>query len=332
MSSAKRMRAAVVREYGPPEVLRIEELPAPVPGPGQVLVDVHAAAVNYPDVLLLANRYQIPAKLPFTPGSELAGVVAALGPGVRGVEPGQRVLGSMMVGAFAEQVALPATSLTPVPEGIDLRAAAAFGVVYATAYHALRSPGRLRAGETLLVLGAGGGVGLAAVDLGRAMGARVIAAASSAAKLAAARERGAEACIDYARENLKDRLKELTQGRGVDVVIDPVGGPYSEPALRATGWRGRFVVVGFAAGEIPRIPLNLLLLKGAELHSLNIGPFGEREPEEAARNRAELLELWRAGKISPHVSSVYPLARAAEALRELAERRAIGKVVIDLEA
>jgi NADPH2:quinone reductase len=324
------MRAAIAREYGPPEVLRIEELPDPVPGPGQVLVDVHAAAVNYPDVLMLANRYQIPAKLPFTPGSEIAGVVAALGPGVRGVEPGQRVSGTLFVGAFAERVALSASALQPVPDGIDLRAAAAFGVVYTTAYHALRSPGRLRAGETLLVLGAGGGVGLAAVDLGRALGARVIAAASSDAKLRAARERGAEVLIDYTRENLKDRLKEATGGRGVDVVIDPVGGPYSEPALRALGWRGRLVVVGFAAGEIPRIPLNLVLLKGAEIHALNFGPFMEHEPAEAARNRAELTELWRSGKVSPHVSAVYPLARAADALRELAERRAIGKVVIDV--
>jgi NADPH2:quinone reductase len=326
------MRAAVAREYGPPEVLHIEELPEPVAGRGQVLVDVHAAAVNYPDVLILANRYQIPAKLPFTPGSEVAGVVAAVGPDVRGVEPGMRVMGALFVGAFAERVALPAASLTPIPDGIELHAAAAFGVVYTTAYHALRSPGRLRAGETLLVLGAGGGVGLAAVDLGRALGARVIAAASSEAKLRAARERGAELGVNYVSENLRDRLKELTQGRGVDVVIDPVGGPYSEPALRALGWRGRLVVVGFAAGDIPRIPLNLVLLKGAEIHALNFGPFQENEPQEAARNRAELAELWRAGKLSPHVSAVYPLARAPEALRELAERRAIGKVVIDVRA
>src|SRR5262245_15588004 len=326
------MRAAIAREYGPPEVLRIEELPDPVPGPGQVVVDVHAAAVNYPDVLMLANRYQIPAKLPFTPGSEIAGVVAAIGPDVRGVEPGQRVTGTLFVGAFAERVALSASALQPVPDGIDLRSAAAFGVVYTTAYHALRSPGRLRAGETLLVLGAGGGVGLAAVDLGRALGARVIAAASSDAKLRAARERGAEVLVNYASENLKDRLKEATRGRGVDVVIDPVGGPYSEPALRALGWRGRLVVVGFAAGEIPRIPLNLVLLKGAEIHALNFGPFIENEPAEATRNRAELAELWRSGKVSPHVSAVYPLARTADALRELAERRAIGKVVIDVEA
>jgi len=326
------MRAAIVREYGPPEVVRIEELPEPSPGPGQVLVDVHAAAVNYPDVLIVANRYQIPVKLPFTPGSELAGVVTEVGAGVRDLKPGMRVQGALFVGAFAQRVALPAAAASPIPDGIDLRSAAAFGVVYATAHHALRSPGRLRAGETLLVLGAGGGIGLAAVDLGRALGARVIAAASSAAKLAAARERGAEACIDYTREDLKERLKELTGGRGVDVVIDPVGGPYSEPALRATGWHGRFVVVGFAAGEIPRIPLNLLLLKGAELTSLNIGPFQENEPEQAARNRAELLDLWQSGKISPHVSSVHPLDRCVDALRELAERRAIGKVVIDLRA
>jgi NADPH2:quinone reductase len=326
------MRAAIVREYGPPENVRIEELPDPVAGPGQVLVDVHAAAVNYPDVLIVANRYQIPARLPFTPGSELAGVVAAVGEGVSGIVPGMRVQGAMFVGAFAQRIALPAGAVSPVPEGIDVRSAAAFGVVYATAHHALRSPGRLRAGETLLVLGAGGGIGLAAVDLGRALGARVIAAASSPAKLAAARERGAEICIDYTREDLKERVKEATRGRGADVVIDPVGGPYSEPALRATGWRGRFVVVGFAAGEIPRIPLNLVLLKGAELHSLNIGPFQQNEPEEAARNRGELLQLWQSGKVSPRVSSVHPLDRCVDALRELSERRAIGKVVIDLRA
>jgi NADPH2:quinone reductase len=326
------MRAVIAREYGPPEVLRIEELPDPPAAPGMVVVDVHAAAVNFPDVLMLANRYQIPVKLPFTPGSEIAGTVQAVGEGVQGFRPGMRVHGSMFIGAFAERVALPGAALSAVPDGIDLRSAAAFGVVYATAHHALRSPGRLRAGETLLVLGAGGGVGLAAVDLGRALGARVIAAASSEAKLRAARERGAQWCIDYEREDLKDRVKEITQGRGADVVIDPVGGRYSEAALRATAWRGRHVVIGFAAGEIPRIPLNLVLLKGCEIHALNIGPFGEREPGEAARNRAELTALWEAGKIAPHVSAVYPLARTAEALRELAERRAIGKLVIDVRA
>jgi len=324
------MRAAIAREYGPPEQLRIEELPDPVAGPGQVVVDVHAAAVNYPDVLILANRYQIPARLPFIPGSEIAGVVSSAAPDVHGIEPGARVMGAMFVGAFAERVALPATSVSPVPDGIELRSAAAFGVVYQTAYHALRSPGRLRAGETLLVLGAGGGVGLAAVDIGRALGAHVIAAASSPEKLRAARERGASECIDYAHENLKERLKEITGKRGVDVVIDPVGGSYAEPALRSLGWRGRFVVVGFAAGEIPRIPLNLVLLKGAELTSLNIGPFQEHEPEEAARNRAELMALWKSGEIEPTVSATYPLERVAEALRSLAERRAVGKVVIEL--
>jgi len=323
------MRAAVCRTYGPPEELRIEDLPEPVPGPGQVVVAVHAAAVNFPDVLILANRYQVSVPLPFSPGSEFAGVVAAVGPGVDSPRPGDRVFGAAFVGAFAERIAVPASSLTVLPDGADLAAAAAFGVVYATAYNALRSTAALRTGETLLVLGAAGGVGLAAVDLGSLLGARVIAAASTEEKLAACRKRGADATVDTSREALKDRVKELTGGRGVDVVLDPVGGALAEQAIRATGWRGRYVAVGFASGEIPRIPLNLLLLKGSELRAFNLAPFLTNEPEEYRRNQAELLELFLAGRIRPLISATYALADTAQALHDIAARRAIGKLVID---
>jgi NADPH2:quinone reductase len=323
------MRAAVCRSYGPPEMLRVEEVPDPVAGPGQVVVAVHAAAVNFPDVLILANRYQVSIPLPFTPGSEFAGRVESVGPGVESPRPGDHVCGATFVGAFAERVVAPAASLTVLPDRVDLGIAAAFGVVYSTAYNALRSTAALRAGETLLVLGAAGGVGLAAVDLGRLLEARVIAAASSEAKLRVCRERGANASVDTSCESLKDRVKELTSGRGVDVVIDPVGGPLAEQAVRATGWRGRYVSIGFASGEIPRIPVNLLLLKGSELRAFNIAPFMAHEPEEYRRNQAELLHLFLTGRIRPVVSAVHSLAEAATALRDVADRRAIGKLLID---
>lgn len=322
------MRAAVCRVYGPPETLVVDDLAAPEPAAGQVVIDVHAAAVNFTDVLMLQNRYQLSATPPFVPGSEFAGVVRTLGPGVEAPAPGTRVCGVTFVGAFAERVAVPAASLTVLPDHVDLRGAAAFQVAYGTAYHALRSTARLEPGETMVVLGAAGGVGLAAVELGSVLGARVIAAASSTEKLAACRAQGAAEGIDYVREPMKDRLKALTGGRGVDVVLDPVGGPLAEQALRATAWRGRFVCVGFASGEIPRIPLNLLLLKGVELRAFNLGPFMANEPDEMARNHRELLELFFSGRIHPRIDAVYPLAETAAALTRLAERRAIGKVLV----
>jgi NADPH2:quinone reductase len=323
-----KVRAAICRAYGAPDTVVVDEMPAPDAGPGQAVVDVAAAAVNFTDVLILQNRYQLSATPPFVPGSEFAGVVRSVGPGVDGVRVGQRVSGVTLVGAFAEQIAVPATSLTVVPDHVDLRAAAGFSVVYGTAYHALRSAARLGAGETLVVLGAAGGVGLAAVELGATLGARVIAAASSAEKLAACAGQGATDLVDYAHEPLKDRLKALAGKRGVDVVLDPVGGALAEQALRAVGWRGRFVSVGFASGEIPRIPLNLLLLKGAQLLAFNLGPFFVHEPEEAARNQRELLDLFFSGRLRPHVDSVHPLANVAQALARVADRRAIGKVLI----
>ncbi len=324
------MRAARCREYGPPEKLALETLPDPEPGPGQALVEVRSAAVNFPDVLILANRYQASAPLPFTPGSEFAGVVRALGPGARGPVPGEAVLGAGFVGAFAEKICVAASGLTPIsaekPEDFDR--AAALWVCHSTAWLALQGPGRLARGETLLVLGAAGGVGLAAVELGKLLGARVIAAASSREKLEVAREAGAEEGIDYAREDLKQRLRDLTGGRGADVAIDPVGGAATEAALRAMAFGGRLVIVGFASGEIPKLPANLMLLRNCAVVGFEIGQYLQRAPEAAARGREELLAHFRAGRLRPRVCAVYPLERAADALRHVGERRAAGKVVI----
>jgi len=325
------MRAVVCRRLGPPEELEVAEVPAPAPGHGEVLVDVHGCGVNFPDTLIIEGRYQFKPELPFSPGSEVAGTVAAVGDGAEGVAVGDRVMAMLGWGGFAEQVAAPARALVPVPDGVDLIAASGFTLAYATSYHALVDRGRLQEGETLLVLGAAGGVGLAAVQLGAALGARVIAAASTDAKLALCREHGAAETVNYATDDLRARLKELTGGRGADVVYDPVGGELSEPALRSIAWRGRFLVVGFAAGDIPRIPLNLALLKGCEIVGVFFGAFTERQPEDAARNAAALNELWSAGRIRPLVSATYPLEEAAAALQDIAARRVTGKVVVTTE-
>jgi NADPH:quinone reductase len=306
----------------------VEELPDPVPEHGQVVVNVEAAALNYPDVLIVANQYQVSMPPPFTPGSEYAGTVTAVGPDVTDLKPGDRVFGTGFVGACAEMVCTSASALHPIPDGVSATDAAAFGVVYQTAYHALRSVAELQRDEWVVVLGAAGGVGLATVELARMLGGRVLAAASSPEKLEICRGAGAEAVVDYETEDLKERIKEITGG-GADVVIDPVGGRYSELALRATRWGGRFVTVGFASGEIPRIPLNLVLLKGVIVKGFEIRTFSEHAPAEAKRDQQEIDDLFRAGKIRPHVSAVYPLSKVGEALADLAERRAVGKIVID---
>jgi NADPH2:quinone reductase len=322
------VRAVRCNAYGEPESLVVEDVPPPEPRAGEVVVEVGAASVNYPDVLIVRNEYQIHLTPPFTPGSDFAGTVKALGPDVTECALGDRVCGTVFVGAFAEQVVAAAGTLMRVPANVGFVEAAAFPVVYATAYDALRMTAQVRPGETVLVLGAAGGVGSAAVELAKVMGARVIAAASSAEKLAACRARGADAVIDYVTEDLKARAKALAPG-GIDVVIDPVGGPYAEPALRAMAIGGRFVVVGFASKEIPRIPLNLVLLKGVEIRAYDAAKVWQQRPEETRRSREELLGLLAAGRIRPLVSAVFPLARSAEALRALYDRRAIGKVVID---
>ncbi len=308
-------------------MLEITEVEAPRAGPGEALVRVAAAAVNFPDVLIIADRYQISVPTPFVPGSEFAGEVVEIGEGVDDVAIGDRVSGTTFHGAFAELVAAPTASLTAVPEGIALSTAAAFWVAYGTAYHSLRSVAEVNEGDTVLVLGAAGGVGLAAVELAEVLGADVIAAASSEEKLAVCRERGARFTVDYEHTDLRARLREIAP-EGIDVVIDPVGGRHSEPALRAMRWGGRFVTVGFASGDIASIPLNLVLLKGVIVRGFEFRGFAENAAASLERDRRELTELLGAGRLRPHVAATYPLAEAGAALRLLADRRATGKVVI----
>jgi NADPH2:quinone reductase len=322
------MKAVLCRAFGPASTLRVEEVPSPRPGPGQLVISTRACGVNFPDTLIIQGKYQFKPDFPFSPGGEVSGVVKETGDGVTAFRAGDRVIAATTFGGYAEEVVADASRTLAIPDGMDFESAAAFVLTYGTSHHALKDRAQLRAGETLLVLGAAGGVGLAAVELGKLMGARVIAAASSAEKLAVCRAHGADETIDYAAEDLRVRLRELTGGRGVDVVYDPVGGAFSEPALRSMAWNGRFLVVGFAAGTIPSLPLNLPLLKGCSVVGVFWGGFMRNEPE---RNRANLDEIaqWAAeGKLRPHVSARYPLDRAAEALDALTGRRVQGKVVL----
>src|SRR5204862_7087961 len=273
------MKAVLCKQYGPPESLVIEELPSPTAGPGEVVVSVKAASLNFPDVLIIQNKYQFKPPLPFTPGSEMSGLVKEVGADVKGFKPGDRVIAFTTYGAFAEEVKVDAGRLVPIPEGMDYNSAAAFLLTYGTSDHALRDRGALKAGETLLVLGAAGGVGIAAIEIGKALGARVIACASSAEKLEVCRQHGADETINYATEDLRQRIKDLTDGKGIDVIYDSVGGPYTEPAFRSIAWRGRLLLIGFAAGEIPKLPLNLALLKGASIVGVFWGDFTRREPK-----------------------------------------------------
>ncbi|HET7728905.1 MAG TPA: NADPH:quinone oxidoreductase family protein [Usitatibacter sp.] len=320
------MKALMLRELGGP--LALEDVPSPEPGPGQVRIDVEAAAVNFPDVLMLEGKYQFKPALPFAPGCELSGVVSAVGPGTEGFAPGDRVLAVVRHGAFAEEALADVERVVRIPDPVAFDRAAAFMFTYGTSYHALKDRAALQPGETLLVLGAAGGVGLAAVELGKRMGARVIAAASTAEKLEACRARGADDTIRYGAEDLRERVKDLTGGRGVDVVCDPVGGPYTEPAVRSLAWRGRLLVVGFAHGEIPRVPLNLALLKGASIVGVFWGDFTRREPELNRANMAQLVGWLARGELDPYIGSRHALRDGARALAEVRERRARGKVLV----
>ena len=322
------MKAVICKAHGPPESLVVEEIPSPVPGKGQAVVSVKAAGVNFPDTLIIQNRYQYKPPLPFSPGAEMAGVVKAVGEGVSTVVPGQSVFGLGVWGAFAEEVVIDAAALTALPDGMSFDVAASFSLTYCTSYHALVDRGGLQRDESLLVLGAAGGVGLAAVEIGKTRGARVIAAASSDDKLAVCRAHGADDTINYALENLRERIAALTGGRGVDVVYDPVGGTFSDSALRDMAWGGRYLVVGFAAGEIPRIPLNLPLLKGCSIVGVFWGRLVDEDPASRARVISELLRLHGEGKIHPRVSARYPFERAADALNAVLHRTVTGKVVL----
>ena len=322
------MKAVVCREYGPPETLQIDEIADPTPQPGQAVVRVRAASVNFPDVLMLSGGYQVRLPPPFTPGSEFAGEV--LDAGDSGYRRGDRVSGSAMVGAFAEQIAVDPRAHVPIPDGVDFADAAAFGVTYRTAYFALRTIAGVAPGDAVVVLGAAGGVGLAAVDLAAAMGARVIAAASTAEKQALCRQRGAQATIDYASENLRDGIRDATGGAGARVVLDPVGGRYAEPALRGLGRGGTFITLGYAAGDIPSIPLNLVLLKGITVRGMEIRTFYSDYPDEAIRDTAELQQMFADGTVRPYIGARFPLQQAASALRHVADRKALGKIVIDV--
>jgi len=322
------MKAVLCKQYGPPEALTVENLPSPVPGPHQVVVRVRAAGVNFPDTLIIQNRYQFKPPLPFSPGGEFAGEIASVGTLVSHLNVGQRVTAFTGWGAFAEEVAVDADRVMPIPDEMPFDLAASFIMTYGTSFHALKDRAALRTGETLLVLGAAGGVGLAAVEIGKALGARVIAAASSSAKLTVCGEHGADETINYETENLRERIKALTDGKGVDVVYDPVGGAFSEPALRSVAWRGRFLVVGFASGTIPSIPLNLALLKGLSISGVFWGDYVKREPAHNAADLAELLRLLKSGLLKPLISEHYRFEQVAAALNSVIGRKAVGKIVM----
>jgi NADPH:quinone reductase len=322
------MKALLCKQYGLPDTLVLEEVADPTPAAGQVVIDMKAAGANFPDVLIIQNKYQFKPALPFAPGAEFAGVVSAVGEGVTKVKLGDRVIGNCGHGAFAEKVAVDAERTIPIPSGIDFDVAAAFTLTYGTSYHAVKDRGELKAGQTMLVLGAAGGVGLAAIEIGKALGAKVIAAASTAEKLAICREHGADATINYTTEDLREAIKKLTDGKGPDVIYDPVGGAYAEPAFRSIAWRGRYLVVGFANGEIPKIPLNLALLKGASLVGVFWGDFTKREPKSFHSDLRDLFTWVAQGKLRPHISARYPLAQGAQALNDLMNRKVTGKVII----
>ena len=324
------MKAVLCHEFGPPESLQLETIEVPVPEAGEALVEVAATALNFPDVLMIAGKYQSQPPFPFSPGGEIAGVVSAVGSAVTNVAIGDRVFAGCGHGGMREALCVPAKALRPIPDGMSFVQASGISTTYGTSYYALKQRANLQPGENLLVLGAGGGVGIAAVELGRAMGARVIAAASTEEKRAAAIKAGAHDAIDYSDGDLKDKVKKLTDGNGADVIYDPVGGELFDQVMRCINWNGRVLVVGFAAGDIPQLPINLVLLKSCQVVGVFYGAFTARDPAATAQNFTEILDFYSAGKIDPLIGQTFPLTEYADALRCLSERRAIGKVVIKL--
>lgn len=322
------MKALLCTRYGTPDDLELADIPEPVPEAGQAMVRIKAAALNFFDTLIIGGKYQTKPAFPFSPAAEFAGTVESLGDGVSGLRPGDRVLGYVGYGAARECIAISAERLVRIPDGVDYDHAAGVTVTYGTGLHALKDRAALKSGETLAVLGASGGVGLAAVELGKLMGARVIGCASSPDKVAFARKHGADDGIDYGSEDLKEGLRRLTGGRGVDIIYDPVGGALSEAALRALVWMGRFLVIGFAAGEIPRLPLNHVLLKSCDVRGVYWGSWVTRDPASHRANTEQLLTWLADGKLSSHVHAVYPLDQAADALNAIAAREVMGKVIL----
>ncbi len=324
------MKSLLCVRHGPPEDLELTDIPTPAPGLGEVRITVRAAGVNFPDSLIIRNLYQMKPGLPFAPGSEVAGIVDAVGEGVQHLRPGDRVAALTGIGGFSEQVVAPASHVVIIPDSMPFDEAAGFVMTYATSHHALKQRAQLQQGETLLVLGAAGGVGLTAVEIGKVMGARVIAAASSEARLALARKHGAHATIDYSITDLREGIRAATDGKGPDVIYDPLGDHFSEPAFRSIAWGGRHLVIGFAAGEIPKLPLNLPLIKGASIVGVFWGDFTRRQPEQHHANMQELLAWYQDGRIRPHISARYPLAEGGKAIRALMDRQAMGKLIVTI--
>ena len=322
------MKAILCKAWGGPETLVLEEVASAEPAANEVKIRVRAAGVNFPDVLIIQKKYQIQPALPFSPGAEVSGDVISVGADVAHLKPGDKVVSFCGVGGFAEEVIASAAVTMPMPDGVPYPLAAIFSLAYGTSWHGVRDRAALQPDETMLVLGASGGVGLAAVEIGKAIGARVIAAASSDEKLAICQQHGADALINYSRENLRDAIKRETAGKGPDVIFDPVGGKFAEPAFRSIGWRGRYLVIGFADGEIPSLPLNLALLKGASIVGVFWGEFAKREPAQNMQGMAEMTGWLREGKIKPLISKSYSLAEAPQALMDMAARKVIGKIVI----
>ena len=322
------MKAILCKRPGGPDDLTLEDIPDPSAGPGETVVRIAAAGLNFFDTLIIAGKYQTKPAFPFSPAAEFAGVVESTGEGVSGVKAGDRVMGYVGYGCAREAIAVKAEALVKMPDKLDFDRAAGLSITYGTTMHALKDRGQLKAGETLAVLGAAGGVGLAAIEIGKLMGARVIACASSDEKCAFAKQHGADATINYATADLKDALRNATGGHGPDIIYDPVGGAYAESALRAIAWKGRFLVIGFAAGEIPKLPLNLVLLKGCDVVGVFWGAFTEREPAAQAANMAQIVAWCADGKLSSHVHAVYPLADTAQALKDIAARKIMGKAIL----
>jgi NADPH2:quinone reductase len=322
------MKAILCSRYGSADDLELRDLPMPEPGDGEVVVKVAAAALNFFDTLLIAGKYQIKPDFPFSPAAEFAGTVHAIGPGVTGFKPGDRVMSYAAYGAAREYYVQKAARLVRVPDTLDLDRAAGLSVTYGTTIHALKDRAKLKAGETLAVLGAAGGTGLAAIEIGKLMGARVIACASSDEKCAFAKKHGADETVNYGDGDLRAELKRLGGANGIDVLYDPIGGSYAEPALRSMAWEGRYLVIGFAAGYIPKIPLNLVLLKGCDIVGVHWGAFVARDPDAEARNMSEIVRWCAEGKLSAHVHAVYPLSETAQALKDIAARKIMGKAIL----